>query len=88
MDRSIRLAVLTAANVNLVTAQRKKSSIPANERDIDHELKSGQRRIHCAAADEPDESPDDLQKIEISNFIDTLAEIALAVARRRQELES
>ena len=88
MDRSIRLAVLTSGSVNLVTAQRKKSSTPPDKRDIDHGLKSGQRRIHCAAADEPNDSPDDLQQIEISNFIDTLAEIALAVARRRQELES
>ena len=88
MDRPIRLAVLTAASVNLVTAKPKKSSTRPDELDIDHGLKSGQRRIHWAAADEPDDDADDLQQIEISNFIDTLAEIALAVARRRQEIES
>ena len=43
--------------------------------------------IHCAAADEPDGGEDDLQQIDVRNFIDALAEIALAVARRRQELE-
>ncbi|MDA1129098.1 MAG: hypothetical protein O2913_10430 [Chloroflexi bacterium] len=44
-------------------------------------------RIHCATADEPDEGEDDLQQIDVRDFLDTLAEIALAVARRRQELE-
>ena len=87
MNRSIRLAVLTADSVNLVTAQRKKSSMSPTERDIDHGLKSGQRRIHCAAADEPENGEDDLQQIEIGNLIDTFAEIALAVARRRSEIE-
>ncbi len=45
-------------------------------------------RIHCAAADQPGNDADELQQIEIRHFIDTLAEVALAVARRREGLGS
>ena len=41
--------------------------------------------IHCAAADVPDVGEDDLQQIDVRSFIDTLAEIALAIARRQSE---
>ncbi len=48
------------------------------------------RRIHCAATDEPEPDTDykqELGEIDIDNFLDTLAEVALAVARRRQQLD-
>lgn len=71
-----------------MTAQHNETSVPRDECGGDEGLKSKEGRIHCAAADEPNEGEDDLQQIEIRNFIDTLAEIALGVARRRSELES
>ena len=45
------------------------------------------RPIHCAAAGGRVNSEDELQQIEICQFIDALAEISLAVARRREGLE-
>ena len=58
---------------------------PVRECDGDDGLTPIHERIHCAAADEPENGEDALQQIEISNFIGTLAEIALAVARRQSE---
>ncbi len=45
------------------------------------------RRIHCGAADRPIDDENEIHRFEICHFIDTLAEIALAVARRREGLE-
>ena len=42
-------------------------------------------RIHCAAT-EHDEDETELDRITIDNFLDTLAKIALAIARRREQL--
>ncbi len=39
------------------------------------------RRIHCAAT--PNEVNDELDEIAIENFLDTLAEVALAIASRK-----
>ena len=47
-------------------------------------------RIHCAAtpdATEHDEHETELDRIAIDNLLDTLAEIALAIARRREQLD-
>ena len=44
-------------------------------------------RIHCAAtpdATEHDEHETELDRIAIDNLLDTLAEVALAIARRQQ----
>ena len=49
-------------------------------------LTSIPRRIHCAATEEPEPNEnlvDELDEIEINDFIITLAEVALAVAARR-----
>ena len=47
-------------------------------------------RIHCAAT--PDttepEPENELDRIAIDHFLDTLAEVAIAVARRRHQLDS
>ena len=43
--------------------------------------------IHCAATPEDLNEQDELDEIAINNFLDTLAEVALAVARRRQQLD-
>ena len=42
--------------------------------------------IHCAAT-EHDEYETELDRIAIDNLLDTLAEIALAIARRREQLD-
>ena len=47
-------------------------------------------RIHCAAtpdATEHDEDETELDRIAIDNLLDTLAEVALAIARRREQLD-
>ena len=47
-------------------------------------------RIHCAAtpdASEHDEDETELDRIAIDNLLDTLAEVALAIARRREQLD-
>ena len=45
------------------------------------------RRIHCGTTQNAIEPEDELVNIAVNNFLDTLAEIALAVARRKQELD-
>ncbi len=48
------------------------------------------RRIHCAATPDAHEHDDDeteLDRIAIDNLLDTLAEVALAIARRREQLD-
>ncbi len=42
------------------------------------------QRIHCAATTDPLEEPDELDQIAIQSFLDTLAEVALAVAQRKR----
>ena len=47
-------------------------------------------RIHCAAtpdASEHDEDETELDRITIDKLLDTLAEVALAIARRREQLD-
>ena len=47
-------------------------------------------RIHCAATPgdtEHDEHETEFDRIAIDNLLDTLAEIALAIARRREQLD-
>ena len=47
-------------------------------------------RIHCAAtpdASEHDEDETELDRIAIDNLLDTLAEVALAIARRGEQLD-
>ena len=53
-------------------------------------LTSIHRRIQFAAtpdATEHDEHETELDRIAIDNFLETLAEIALAIARRREQLD-
>ena len=48
------------------------------------------QRIHCAATEEPEPDTGTLEEMnepDITNLLDTLVEIALAVARRRQGQE-
>ena len=45
------------------------------------------RRIHCGATADHLDGDDELDRIAIDHFLDILAEIALAIARRRQQLD-
>ena len=42
--------------------------------------------IHCVATQDTD-GIDEIDQIEIDNFLDTLAEIAMSIARRKQETQ-
>ena len=42
------------------------------------------QRIHWATTTDPLEEPDELDQIAIQSFLDTLAEVALAVAQRKR----
>ena len=44
------------------------------------------QRIHCAATPDTIADVDELDIIAVDNFLDTLAEVALAIARRREHL--
>ena len=46
------------------------------------------QRIHCAATPVTIADANELDIITVDNFVDTLAEVALAIARRKIELET
>ncbi len=59
---------------------------PNHKRNELEALTSIPRRIHCAATSAPEQDEDfvdELDEIEIDNFLTTLAEVAMAVATRR-----
>ncbi len=61
-------------------------SAPDKKPDKRTALTNIPRRIHCAATDEPEPDTDyqkELDENDINNFINTLAEMAMAVATRR-----
>ncbi len=47
-------------------------------------------RIHCAATPDTydEQNGNELDQIAIDHFLDTLAEVALAIARRTEQLDS
>ena len=45
------------------------------------------QRIHCTATPDTNRDENELDRIAIDTFLDTIADIALAVARRRQQVE-
>ena len=45
------------------------------------------QRIHCAATPDNTGDVDELDIIAVDNFLDTLAEVAVAIARRKEHLE-
>ncbi len=59
---------------------------PDQKHDERKALTNKPRRIHCAATSAPEQDEDfvdELYEIEINDFINTLAEVAMAVATRR-----
>ena len=45
------------------------------------------QRIHCVATTDTLEEADELDRIDIDNFLSTLAEVATAVVRREQQAD-
>ena len=45
------------------------------------------QRIHCGATQDTTEAADELDRIAIDDFLQTLGEVALSVARRRSDSE-
>jgi len=67
-----------------VAEKQTKGASPPEESGGVNGLTPIHRRIHCAAT--PDTSEvDELGLIAIDHFIDTLAEVATAIARRRKQ---
>jgi len=54
-----------------------------DESGVEKALTPIHARIHCAATDENLDSDNELDQIAIDNFLDTLAEVTLAIIRRR-----
>ena len=54
------------------------------ESGVEKALTPIHERIHCAATDETLGSENELDEIAIDNFLDTQAEVTLAIIRRRQ----
>ena len=50
-------------------------------------LTSIHTRIHCVATTDTLEEADELDRIDIDNFLSTLAEVATAVVRREQQAD-
>lgn len=67
---------------------RKSIPPPSGDHESEDRLTCIHGRIHCVAAEEPLEDEYELQELEIRHFINALAEVALAIARRREETES
>ena len=63
---------------------------PKEESGAEKALTPIHRRIHCGATTDTmqPENENELDNIAVDHFLDTLAEVALSVARRRQQLDS
>ena len=60
---------------------------PSEESGLVNGLTPIHRRIHCAATPDTNEGQNELDQITIDHFLDTLAEVILAIIRRRQQLD-
>ena len=60
---------------------------PDQELVLDDGLTPIHRRIHCAATPNTVNGENELDHITIDCFLETLAEVAIAIARRRQTLD-
>ena len=62
--------------------------LPPEKDGDDEALTSIHARIHWPATPDTTESENELDDITVGLFLDTLAEIAIAIVRRRQNLDS
>ncbi len=68
-------------------------SLPAGHTRSDHEIDIGEgltcihQRIHYTATPDTTEGKDELDQSQIDNFLATLSDVALAVARRKEQIE-
>ena len=60
---------------------------PPVENGLENGLTPIHGGIHCAATPDTTEEGNELDQLAIDHFLDTLAEVAMAVARRRQQLD-
>ena len=69
------------------------ASPPADHTRCDHDIDPEGRltcihqRIHYTATPDTTDGHDELDQIQIDHFLNTLAEIALSVARRKEQLD-
>ena len=68
-------------------AEQQNGLSQTEESGLENGLTPIHQRIHCAATADTTEPEDELEHIAINSFLDTLAEVALAIARRRLEEE-
>ena len=59
---------------------------PLDQAEDDPGLTSIHGRIHCAATQDADDN-DELDRIAIDNFLQTLADVALSIAKRRAPVD-
>ena len=57
---------------------------PPGESGLENGLTPIHQRIHCAATNGAPDTDDELDQIDIDNLLKTLAEVALAIARRKR----
>ncbi len=67
------------------TVPNRNGTGPGDERGPLDALTSIHGRIHCPDTDEARDDENELDRIAIDNFLDTLVEVALSVARRKTE---
>ena len=60
---------------------------PAEQSGSEKALTPIHRGIHCAATPGTNDDATELDVIAINHFLDTMAELALAIVRRRKRLE-
>lgn len=60
---------------------------PPGESGAGNGLTPIHRRIHCGATPDTTETNEELDHIAIDHFLDIMAELALAIVRRRKQLE-
>ena len=67
--------------------EEKYGVFPPEESGLENGLTPIHGRIHCAATPDPTEAENEVDQIAIDNFLGTLAEVAMAVARRKEQLD-
>ena len=71
-----------------MTSHPNQNSVRSKESDVCCSLTHLPERIHCATADGASHSDAEIDRIDTNGFINALAEVALAVARRKEESDS